>query len=109
MQPCPYYRLAADGRTPVAEPDPLVWAQWFETADRVLARTVLPGGVVSTVFLGLDHQWRDGPPVLWETLVFMNGGAVSGSMQRYTSAAAALIGHDIAVARGRLRVVSGKS
>jgi hypothetical protein len=28
------------------------------------------GYTVSTVFLGLDHQHGDGPPLLFETLVF---------------------------------------
>ena len=46
---------------------------------------------VSTVFLGLDHRWGGGPPVLWETLVF--GGVLDGEMDRYTSRAAALAGH----------------
>jgi len=46
---------------------------------------------VSTVFLGLDHQFGQGPPVLWETLVF--GGSLDGEMDRYTSRAAALAGH----------------
>jgi len=28
---------------------------------------------VSTVFLGLDHGWGSGPPILWETMIFGNG------------------------------------
>lgn len=27
---------------------------------------------ISTVFLGIDHQFGDGPPILWETMVFRN-------------------------------------
>jgi hypothetical protein len=46
---------------------------------------------VSTVFLGLDHAFRGGPPVLWETMVF--GGVLDGEMDRYTSKAAAFAGH----------------
>ena len=80
--------------------DVLAWGAWFEatkdTGERVVARDrdegAAPGGVnVSTVFLGLDHQFGDGPPVLWETLVF--GGVLDGEMRRYTSRAAALAGH----------------
>jgi len=26
---------------------------------------------VSTIFLGLDHQWGNGPPILFETMVFV--------------------------------------
>jgi hypothetical protein len=28
--------------------------------------------VVSTVFLGLDHSFGEGPPLLFETMVFVN-------------------------------------
>jgi hypothetical protein len=48
---------------------------------------------VSTVFLGLDYGFRtdDGPPVLWESMIF--GGPLSGEMRRYTSRADAIAGH----------------
>lgn len=69
------------GHEPVAEPDMLKWAMWFEHADRTVARTSLKRGdppeeycVVSTVFLGLDHNFsRIGPPVLFETMAFADG------------------------------------
>jgi len=48
--------------------------------------------LVSTVFLGLDHRFTaDGPPVLWESMIF--GGPHSGEQRRYTSKADALAGH----------------
>lgn len=51
-----------------------------------------PGGdFVSTVFLGLNHSWREGPPVLFETMVF--GGQYDTACFRYTSIGAAKIGH----------------
>jgi hypothetical protein len=31
---------------------------------------------VSTVFLGINHNWGDGPPILYETMVF--GGGLAG-------------------------------
>lgn len=53
---------------------------------------------VSTVFLGLDHNFRAaGPPILWETLVF--GGVLDGEMRRYASREAALLGHQEMCAR----------
>lgn len=90
----PYWILDADG-----EPMPTdvrTWARWFDTADRTVAQDCdeapgAPAVRVSTVFLGLDHQFGDGPPVLWETLVF--GGPLDGEQQRYTSRAAAIAGH----------------
>lgn len=52
------------------------WAEWFEKANRRVDRTeVAPGIAVSTVFLGLDHNFSDrGPPVLFETMVFDDYG-----------------------------------
>jgi len=63
------------GQTPVLEPDVLVWAEWFGQEDRIVFQTEFPGGTVSTVFLGLDHQWGKGPPLLFETMVFRDGEA----------------------------------
>lgn len=59
-----------DNHNPVPEPDILKWAQWIETAERHVALTELGELKVSTVFLGLDHNWSDGAPILFETLVF---------------------------------------
>lgn len=49
---------------------------------------------VSTVFLVLDHGWN-GPPVLWETMVF--GGLYDRQLWRYTSRDDAEVGHHRAV------------
>jgi hypothetical protein len=61
------------GQTPVPEPDTLKWAEFFEAGDRIVFQTEVGASVVSTVFLGLDHQWRDGPPLLFETMIFTDG------------------------------------
>lgn len=59
---------------------------------RSLAWTKLADGrTVSTVFLGIDHSFRSGPPVLWETMVF--GNSDDSRQTRYRSAEAALRGH----------------
>jgi hypothetical protein len=68
------------------------------SSKRTVARTVITtdrGRVeVSTVFLVLDHSLGDGdgPPVLWESMTF--GGLDDMACRRYTSRAAALVGHD---------------
>ena len=86
--------------------DVLAWGRWFETAERHVAQDMDEGeGAervrVSTVFLGIDHNWHgDGPPVLWETLVF--GGPLDGEMQRYCSKAHALVGHQAMCQRVRV-------
>lgn len=38
-----------------------------------LARTESPQATVSTVYLGSDHGYGEGPPLLWETMVFCDG------------------------------------
>lgn len=69
------YILNAAG-VPVLEPDTLKWAKWLETAVREVARDEIDEHVVSTVFLGIDHNharaWTKnaGPPLLWETMIF---------------------------------------
>lgn len=68
---CQNYILV--GQTPVPEPDLLKWAAWFHNADRIVAQTEVPGGLVSTVFLGTDHRFfGNGPPLLFETMVFLD-------------------------------------
>lgn len=52
------------------------------------------GAVVSTVFLGFDHGYGDGPPVLFETMVFWHGAALDNEQERYTSLADAKAGHE---------------
>lgn len=93
-----YYVLEDDGKTPRLAVGVLEWAQFFEKKreDGELARRValsfLPNGArVSTVFLGLDHNWNGGEPLLWETIIF--GGARDGYLQRYSSYKDAADGH----------------
>jgi len=87
------YILDVDGATPVPEPDLFAWGRWLQTADRHVAVTTFGTSRISTVFLGLDHSWDDGPhaPVLWESMVF--GGPLDGEQRRYTSRADADAGH----------------
>ena len=79
------------------EVDTMTWARWFEKGDRVVQRDDLPGGIgVSTVFLGLDHRFfGDGPPILWETMIF--GGPHDQYQDRYCSLEDAKVGHQKAL------------
>jgi hypothetical protein len=61
------------GQTAVPEDDLLTWARWFEEADRRVMQTKLGPFWVSTVFLGMDHGWGRGRPVLFETMIFFLG------------------------------------
>ena len=83
------YKL--DGHKVVRCENLLEWAHWFETADRCVKLTVQGDVWVSTVFLGLDHGWGEGPPVVFETMVFNPG---SSDMERYCTWEEAEEGHD---------------
>ena len=81
-----------DGHKPVPVKNLMLWARWFEVGDRRVAVTDTDNGQVSTVFLGIDHSFsEDGPPVLFETMVF--GGTLDGEQERYTTWEEAEAGH----------------
>jgi hypothetical protein len=103
-----HYTLNAAG-APVAEPDLYRWAEWFETAERHVAKTELGPALVSTVFLGTDHGFGAGPvPILWETMVFWPGSDLDNDTMRYASREAAEQGHEAMVERVRAaQVASG--
>jgi len=82
---------------------PMSWEQWaaaFEDlgAKRV-AETILPDGKwVSTVWLGLNHQFGEGPPLIFETMVFSARGAGDElDFYRYSTEAEAVAGHEAMV------------
>ena len=86
-----------DQGEPVPCEDLLTWSRWLEQSEgRQVSRDYLGAVMVSTVFLGLDHGWGGGAPVLWETMIF--GGTHDGYQDRYTTRADALHGHAEAVA-----------
>lgn len=91
-----WYILDDEGN-PVPEPDTLKAARWFENAGSNGLRTLAlseftKDHFLSTVFLGLDHNyWGGGEPILYESLWF--GGEHDGEMRRYHSKEEALEGH----------------
>jgi hypothetical protein len=76
----------------------------FESGERRVAFTVVaPGIEVSTVFLGLDHRFiGDGPPIVFETMVFDDYEA--GDCYRYATWDEAALGHEAVVKRLRKRL-----
>lgn len=97
------YILDAEGK-PVEELDILAWGKWMQEGDRRVARDELPDSVsVSTVFLGLDHSFGSGPPILWETMIF--DGPHDMYQDRYSSREEALAGHAkaVAIAKGEVK------
>jgi hypothetical protein len=74
------------------------WGTWFDQQEnRRVAHDVIGNTSISTVFLGLDHGFGQGLPVLWETMVF--GGPLDEEQERYTSREAAETGHRLMVDR----------
>ena len=80
---------------PVLEKNVLKWGIWLEKSDRHVSSTHIDTVHVSTVFLGLDHNYGDGPPILWETMIF--GGENGEYQERYSSHSDAVAGHNKAV------------
>lgn len=54
------------------------WERMFASDERIVARSTLGEGSVSTVFLGLDHGFGCGPQVFFETAIFAEGFAIYG-------------------------------
>ncbi len=104
------YRL--EDKTPIPEPDMRIWSEWFETAaNRIVVQTQIDTDeLVSTVFLGVDHGLvGDGPPILFETMVF--GGNWDLGQRRYSTWDEAEEGHRRVVdeVMGKSRPGSGLS
>lgn len=59
-----------DGRKAKRCNDLMHWAHWFERANRRVDETIVGNKRVSTVFIGLDHQFGEGPPLIFETMIF---------------------------------------
>lgn len=71
-----HFILDDTGANPIVEPDLIKWARWFESrmSPRIVQRTRVGNAEVSTVFLGVDHQFGRGEPILWETMIFGHKG-----------------------------------
>lgn len=77
-----------------------LWNEWIAVAEqpgprcRYLRADDVRGHRVSTVFLGIDHDFAGEGPVLWETMVFCSDRcAWSDSQRRFRSKEDALAHH----------------
>ena len=83
-----YYKL--DEHTPVRCNNVLEWAEWYEptavSGERIVARDELDGLLVSTIFTGIDPGADDSeePPLLFETMTFVNGKATGIAIRSAT-------------------------
>ena len=78
--------------------DVLVAAQWIEDNQkrRIVKQEYIDDIHISTVFLGLDHAYGGGKPVLWETMIF-GGENDQAYQERYASYEQAIEGHQKAI------------
>jgi hypothetical protein len=98
-----FYILDKSGNPTPCE-DIIAWAKWFEQdpeSRRIVARDTFRAAdgtdvIVSTVFLGLDHGYHGGQPVLWETMIF-GGAGLDEWQERSTSHEGALANHRLAI------------
>ncbi len=80
------------------------WARLYEDEDyRRIARTTIISAAnpevaydVSTVWLGNNHAYSGGPPLIFETMVF-GDGSLDLDCWRYTTEGQARRGHDDAI------------
>lgn len=93
-----YYRLEGHTAVPC---DLMEWVEQLASkANRRVALDRMGGVTVSTVFLGWDHQYGNGPPLIFETMIF--GGPDDNTYQeRYSTWDEALVGHQRAVELSR--------
>jgi len=83
-----YYNIKGE---PISQAEGLEW-YGPRNSERQVAKTKLESGEeVSTVFLVINHAFGDGPPILFETMIF--GGEYDQECVRYTTLAYALVGH----------------
>jgi len=94
-----YYILDENNKPKKAEL--LEWANWNGQVDvRKVKFDSIENGTgkinISTVFLGLDHNFDDnGPPLVFETMIF--GGIHDQYQDRYSTFEEALAGHETAL------------
>lgn len=91
------YALNEDHSLRVISPEEFVL---LETFDRKVGRDVVGEHIISTVFLGFDHSYGDGPPLLFETMIFNEIGcqAYESYQPRFSTWDEAIEGHAAAVA-----------
>lgn len=91
--------FSREGR-PISFRDWVRIREWDHRHDRAyshVARDTVGRYMISTVWLGLDHGWGRGPPLIFETMVFENGSGID--TVRYTTLEQAEWGHAASVAK----------
>jgi len=88
------YVLDKEGN-PVKEPDMIKATLQNATTNKHIGKDDIEGVSISTVFLGFDHSFGGGEPLLFETMIF--GGKHDEYQERYSTREEAIKGHKKAV------------
>jgi|SRR5580698_2169976 hypothetical protein len=87
------------------------WAKAFEGRDHagpwIIGLDHVGDERVSTVWLGLNHNWMPGPPLIFETMIF--GHTYDGYQRRYSTKEQAAEAHRQIVANLRLGLAPDES
>lgn len=83
-----------NGKIPVKCENLIEWAKQMQITNRIVKQSKFGDIMVSTVFLGLDHSFGKGEPLLFETMIF--GGKNDQYQKRYSTWDEAEIGHEVA-------------
>ena len=84
------------------------WSRSFNDKEKsVVRQTDLDNGAwVSTVWLGLNHRFSEGPPLIFETMVFPRRGTWGElDCQRYSTEEEALTGHEAMVQKWSIATI----
>ncbi len=76
--------------------DVLEWAKLLENKEyKIIKQEILWWrGWLSTVWLGMDHSWGQGKPLIFESVLFFFCGGSVLDCRRYSTLEEAIQGHD---------------
>lgn len=81
---------------------PIDFTRWAaihsDRKQKILKQETINGKLVSTVYLGINHNYGEGEPLIFETMIFPEGEWLEDYCERYATKAQALEGHERAVA-----------
>lgn len=73
------------------------YEQLFKNGSRCVAKDLIDGHIISTVWLGINHRFYEGEPHIFETIVFVADNFDGIYMDRYSTWDEAVAGHEKAV------------
>jgi hypothetical protein len=75
------------------------WSElWGDLDERQFRKTTIGRFFISTVWLGMNHRYNDGPPLIFETMIFdEKSNSADIGCQRYSTKVEAIAGHEDAI------------